>query len=392
MQENLPFSNEFHTVIVASGHGQRMGVHTPKQFLRIAGRSVLEHSVQAFAAHPQCTSVIVVVAKAYLEEAHDLFMGHEKVSVCVGGDTRKHSSYNGLKALLNILDEDIVLIHDAARPCVSRTDIDALLEVMADARAASLAIPSSGTLAKAGDDDLIHEYINRDQVYSLQTPQAFQYGDILKAHQRFADEDFSDDTQLMRKMGIDVRLVEGHANNIKITYETDLELASMILNSQKTVRSGMGFDVHAFDYDRTGPVRLCGVDVDHAHPLKGHSDADVGFHALTDAIYGALGAGDIGFHFPPSDDAYKDMDSAVFLEKAITLMRERGGVLNNADVTLICEAPKISPHAGEMKERIAEICGVHSDIINVKATTTEQLGFTGRKEGIAAQAIVSIML
>ena len=382
---------DFYAVIVASGKGARLGSLTPKQFLKIGNKSVLEYSVDKVLKHPHCQGLVIVVADEYADTVQKLYGHRENVQICIGSDTRNKSVFNGLKHFSYISDDDLILIHDAVRPCVTHHEIDALLSTLVTSKAATLAVPLSGTLSKASGDT-VDTYIDRDSVYALQTPQGFRHQDIIKAHEGSQNSNVTDDTQLVQNAGIDVKIVEGRATNIKITYPEDMELAGMILNSQQTIRSGSGFDVHAFDTEKVGSVRLCGIDVPHDHALKGHSDADVGLHALTDAIFGSIGEGDIGVHFPPSDISFKDMDSAVFLEKAMQMLRDKGGELCNADVTLICEVPKISPHAGAMKQRIAEICDVEAELINVKATTTEQLGFTGRKEGIAAQALVTVKI
>ena len=394
-------SPSFHVIIVAGGSGRRFGSDTPKQFQIIDDKSVIYHSVAKFERMSECAQIVVACTDEYTNTCHELLSSLGNVTFTNGGDSRKESVFNGLKALANISDEDIVLIHDAARPCVLENDIRNLLDCMQENRAASLACPVSATLRKQvqGSDQLAGEPISRDGVWEMQTPQAFRYGDIFAAHKSDSGKDEqTDDTQLASLYGIPVKLVAASPMNIKITQPQDLDLARLYIEGLKQsnmnyeTRTGQGYDVHAFDNSKAGPVRLCGVDIEHTKALKGHSDADVGLHALTDAIYGALAAGDIGVHFPPSDDSFKDMDSAVFLEHAINMMRERGAELVNADVTLVCEKPKISPHSADMRTRIAQICDVDVSRINVKATTSEQLGFTGRGEGIASMATVNIKI
>ena len=392
-QNQLP---EFHALIVAAGGGQRFNSDTPKQFIQVGGKSLLAIAVERFADHPQCQSICVVHHEDYADTVQEALKGFENIIFVLGGDDRKLSVFNGLNAFSNISNDDLVLIHDAARPCVSSEEIDDLLSSLISSQAASLAVPITGTVGKSQDTS-VSSYIDREGLWSMQTPQGFRYGDILKAHaQAKGDKNYTDDTSLVSDIGIPVKLVQGKLTNIKVTYQEDLAMAEAILNTQAhsshSIRVGQGFDVHAFDAEKLGPVRLCGIDVEHSHALKGHSDADVGLHTLTDAIFGAIGEGDIGQHFPPSDDTYKDMDSAVFLERAKSILRGHGGELENADVTLICEDPKVGPHASKMRQRVAEICQVEPERINIKATTTEKLGFTGRKEGIAAQAIVSVRL
>ncbi len=295
---------------------------------------------------------------------------------------------------LNYLkNEEIILIHDAARPCLESEDIKKLLAALQTSRAATLATPVSTTLRRSEGEKEAADIIPRDDLWAIQTPQAFRYGDLLTAHRKADPEKkYTDDTQLVSALGIAVKLIEGRETNIKITRPEDFELAEKFLDRQPLFLTGMGFDVHAFSKDRPGPARLCGIDVPSAQALEGHSDADVALHALTDAILGAIGEGDIGRHFPPSNDEFKNMDSAVFLEHALDLMRRAAGALVNLDLTLICEAPKIAPYAKAMRARLAEISGLPSARVNIKATTTEKLGFTGRGEGIAAQAVVSVRM
>jgi len=235
--------------------------------------------------------------------------------------------------------------------------------------------------------------VSRDGLWEMQTLHAFRYADILKAHESSnPDCEYTDDTSLATAIGIDVKIIQGSAENFKITTKDDFKMAEKLLASQSIIRTGLGYDVHAFDHDSKGPIRLCGIDVPHTYKLKGHSDADVGLHAITDAILGAIGEGDIGQHFPPSDNTYKDMDSAIFLEKTMKIAAKHNASINNIDLTLICEEPKIGPHAKAMRTRVASIIGIDENAINIKATTSEQLGFTGRKEGIAAQAIATVQI
>jgi 2-C-methyl-D-erythritol 4-phosphate cytidylyltransferase/2-C-methyl-D-erythritol 2,4-cyclodiphosphate synthase len=383
----------FYVLIAAAGQGQRLGSETAKQYLTIAGKPILRYSLECFLSHPLCKGARVIIdpkdAKLYANSV----IGLDLQGAIAGAETRQRSVFMGLKAFAGLKSDDILLIHDAARPCLQHADIDHLLEAFSTHRAASLALPITSTLRKSNADQVAGVVIDRDSLWAMQTPQAFYYGDLLRAHESAEpDENSPDDTSLISKSGIDVKLVLGNAQNIKITYPEDLIMAEKILQTERRTVTGLGFDVHAFDKTSIGPVRLCGVDVTHNHKLAGHSDADVGLHALTDALLGAIGEGDIGRHFPPSDNAFKDMDSAVFLEHAIKIMQGKNGSLNNIDLTLICEEPKITPHAAVMCARIAEITGLAPERINVKATTTEQLGFTGRKEGIAAQAIVCVRL
>jgi len=386
-QENSASSSiAFHVVIVAAGSGARMKSDVPKQFLSLAGEAILRRSVKAFLNCPGCMSVCVVHGSDDLERVEAALSGLSVDRFIEGGATRKDSVYNGLKSM-SVAADEIVFIHDAARPMVQEHDILNLVTTVHAHKAASLAVPVSDTLVYSD-----HERVSRDHLYALQTPQGFEYGLIMKAHDAAKPEaEYTDDTALVLELGHGVEYIQGSKTNFKITTQDDLNMAEQLLQAQyNDIRTGIGFDVHAFDMDASGPVRLCGVDVAHDYALKGHSDADVGLHAITDAILGAIGKGDIGQHFPPSDDTYKDMDSAIFLEKAMGILTDADAVLKNIDITIICERPKVGPHAAEMRTRIAGITNLDESRINVKATTSEKLGFTGRGEGIAAQAIATI--
>ncbi len=397
-------SKKFSLIIVAAGSSSRMGGDFPKQYIEINGKTILRHSIDIFTQLGGLENICVVINPAH----EDMFKaiiyditpesnaaspplgGSGYVKYCHGGKTRKDSVYNGIKELSNLKDEDIILVHDAARPFAKPKEIHSLLEAMDSNQAASLAVSVVDTLRYS---EKPFDNISRENLWAVQTPQAFHYGDLKRAHEKYSDSEYTDDTSLISKMGIDVKFVMGSKKNFKITMKEDLELAKIMMYSPTKTRIGQGFDVHAFDDSlEVKTVRLCGVDIPHNKPLKGHSDADVALHALTDAILGAIGQGDIGSYFPPSNDDFKDMDSAKFIRHAMRLLRDKGGELINADITIICEAPKIGVHRDKIIKRLAEIMEVCKTRINVKATTTEKLGFTGRGEGIAAQAIVSISI
>ncbi|MGN7438418.1 MAG: bifunctional 2-C-methyl-D-erythritol 4-phosphate cytidylyltransferase/2-C-methyl-D-erythritol 2,4-cyclodiphosphate synthase [Alcanivorax sp.] len=382
-------SKSFHIIIVAAGSGRRLSSDMPKQYLTLGGVAILRRTLDVFQKHDALGTVCVVINpdhKVYYENA---VRGMDGIKLCHGGETRQQSVNNGLKELACDAD-DIVLIHDAARPFLRLTDIDSVLYAMERYDAASLAVPVADTLRYANEEGIANDPVSRDHLWAMQTPQAFKYKTIIKAHESYKDDaTFTDDTQMVSAMGVDVKLVRAGKHNFKITTQEDLHMAERMLSTE--VRTGMGFDVHAFDEaDDVTSIRLCGVDIPFDRKLKGHSDADVGLHTITDAILGAIGEGDIGQHFPPSNNDFKDMDSAIFLEKAMELLRTAGGKLINVDVTMICERPKIGDHKDAIILRIAEILGVSPRRVNIKATTTEKLGFTGRKEGIAAQAVVSV--
>ncbi|MCB1592555.1 MAG: bifunctional 2-C-methyl-D-erythritol 4-phosphate cytidylyltransferase/2-C-methyl-D-erythritol 2,4-cyclodiphosphate synthase [Alphaproteobacteria bacterium] len=392
---------DFHVLIVAAGEGSRSGQALPKQYSLLGGKPLLRHALECFLNAGSLQSLRVVINRAHQELYETCVEGFHIAPFVYGGSSRKSSVKNGLDALPSLDEKAIILIHDAARPFVHAEDIKSLVVAIEEgALAASLARPVSDTVLYAKEEDSAYWYretAERNNLWALQTPQAFRLGVIKKAHTQYAQDDhFTDDTGLVRAMGGDVKLVKGSLLNFKITYPEDMALAERIYNRADLMetRTGTGFDVHAFaEAKGNNPaVRLCGVDVPHIRTLEGHSDADVGLHALTDALLGALGEADIGTHFPPSNPQFKGMDSAEFLRYADGILRDKGGILINADITLICEAPKIGPYRTSMVARIADILCVSPDRINIKATTTEGLGFTGRREGIAAQASVNITL
>ncbi|MGB0720034.1 MAG: 2-C-methyl-D-erythritol 4-phosphate cytidylyltransferase [Bdellovibrionales bacterium] len=393
MNQEIP---AIHVLIAAAGTGSRFSRNDddlPKQYQDLAGKPVLLHSIETFQSIDEITSIHCIIHMNHAKWYHDLILTQCDTPHTIGGNERKDSIYNALKNMSNIEDEDIILIHDAARPLVTRDDVITLIDALKTNSAATLATPITGTLRRA-ENTIAGDIVNRDNLWNLQTPQAFRYKDLLHAHESAGnDQNWTDDTTLASAIGIDVKIVQGSSRNFKITSQSDLNMAKGLLNKQSTdIRTGMGFDVHAFDKTAPGPLRISGIDIDHAYKLKGHSDADVALHAITDAILGAIGAGDIGYHFPPSDNAFKNMDSAVFLQKAVAIARDQNASINNIDLTIICEAPKIGSHADAMKTRIAAIIGIDETRINIKATTTEKLGFTGRGEGIAAQAIATISI
>lgn len=376
-------------IITASGSGTRFGDEMPKQYKSLCGKTILEHSVQKFIKSEWIDEIYIVIHPDH-QDYYKQTLEHLNLNAPVIGskESRSISVYNCLQSIPNINDEDILIIHDAVRPLFDVRKIKGLIGKASLSGAATYATPVTDTLKRQGAD-----YVDRKDLWRIQTPQAFQYKVLQDAYNKTDNiETFSDETSLVHHTGYDIDFVNSGSNNIKITFPEDLELARNIMNLNKKIqtRTGLGFDVHAFDTDQNGPIRLGGIDIDFDKKLSGHSDADVVLHALTDAILGALSLGDIGTHFPPSDQQWKNQDSALFVEKAVDLMREHKAELVNADITIMCEKPKIGPYAGQMRQRIADICEVSLDQISVKATTTEKLGFTGREEGIACQAIVSL--
>ncbi|MBY0335570.1 MAG: bifunctional 2-C-methyl-D-erythritol 4-phosphate cytidylyltransferase/2-C-methyl-D-erythritol 2,4-cyclodiphosphate synthase [Acetobacteraceae bacterium] len=376
-------------LLLAAGQGTRFGADRPKQYLDLGGKPVLRRAAEALLAEGHVARLQPVCAAGEEETVAAMLAGLPAAPPVTGGATRQESVRRGLEAL-SAAAPDIVLVHDAARPVVPPGTIAALLRALEASPGAIPAQPVSDTL-KRGAGGLIEATVPRAGLFRAQTPQAFRFPALLAAH-RAATAEATDDAQLLEFAGQAVALVPGHESNIKITFPEDLARVERNLSASPTLvtRVGTGFDVHRLVPGR--PLILCGVTVPHDLGLDGHSDADVGIHALCDAIYGALAEGDIGRHFPPSEAQWKDADSARFLRHAAERVAARGGRLINADVTLICERPRIGPHAPAMIARLAELLGVPASRVGVKATTTERLGFPGRGEGIACQAAVSLLI
>ncbi len=375
-------------LVVAAGRGERLGGDIPKQYRRLAGLPILLRSLQAFVRHPRITGVRAVIHPDDLALYNEATAGLELMPVAFGGATRHESSQKGLESL-TADPPSRVLVHDASRPLVGAATIDRVLAALEHSTAAIAALPVRDTIKREDGDASICETIDRSSLWRAQTPQAFEYKAILAAHQKPSNRSYTDAAAVAEAAGMTVKLVVGDEDNFKITTEQDFRHAERLLAGSE-MRVGNGFDVHRFG---TGDhITLCGVVIPHDRGLVGHSDADAGLHALTDAILGALGEGDIGEHFPPTDPQWKGRDSSVFLQHAATLLNERGGSVRHLDVTLICEKPKIAPHRQAMQHRVAEIIGIDSTQVSVKATTTEGLGFAGRSEGVAAQAVATIAL
>ncbi|OWY09207.1 bifunctional 2-C-methyl-D-erythritol 4-phosphate cytidylyltransferase/2-C-methyl-D-erythritol 2,4-cyclodiphosphate synthase [Thioclava sp. F42-5] len=368
-------------IIVAAGRGTRAGGETPKQWQSLAGQPVLAHTVAAFEGIGR---IVVVLHPEDMARGVALFQG--KVALCAGGASRDASVRNALE-MLEGSGVEKVLIHDGARPLVSRAVINGVLEALDSTQAAAPALPVSDALW-TGENGEVTGTQDRNGLYRAQTPQGFDFDAILSAH-RAHPGGSADDVEVARAAGLSVAITRGSEDNLKITYPEDFARAERLLGDKMDIRLGHGYDVHAFEPG--DHVTLCGLEVPHDKKLKGHSDADVGMHALTDAIYGALAEGDIGRHFPPSDARWKGAASEIFLDHAVKLAEARGFRLGNADVTLICERPKIGPHATEMAQVLARIIGIEPGRISVKATTSERLGFTGREEGIAAIATATLI-
>lgn len=379
----------FNAVVVAAGAGTRAGGPAPKQWRLLQGEPVALWSVRALlAAGAETVAVVVRPQDQALAQPLARVPG---VRLVIGGDQRFDSVRAGLQALEG-LGVEAVLIHDAARPLLSTSHVRALLSALgATAAGALLALPVSDTLKQAGFDGLVGGTVPRAGLWRAQTPQAFRFDEIVAAYEAWpADQTATDDAAVLEHAGGRVLVVPGDPILFKLTYPEDFDMVERLAGAVREVRTGQGFDVHRF-----GPgdrLWLCGVEIAHTQGLVGHSDADAGLHALTDALLGAIAAGDIGDHFPPSDPQWRGVSSDRFLTHALGLLQARGGRVLNADVTLICERPKVKPFREAMRARLAALLEIDLDRVSVKATTTEALGFTGREEGLAAQAVTTIEL
>ncbi|MSP41891.1 MAG: bifunctional 2-C-methyl-D-erythritol 4-phosphate cytidylyltransferase/2-C-methyl-D-erythritol 2,4-cyclodiphosphate synthase [Alphaproteobacteria bacterium] len=374
-------------LIMAAGKGVRAGAGLPKQYRKIAGRALLRHTLDRFCHLPEIGSVQVIINPDDEALYNAAVEGLPLAPPIAGGDSRQESVRLGLEALAD-QPPDIVLIHDAARPFVDAATLQAVIAALAEAEGAIAAVPVTDSV-KLTEGRNILKGIQRDGLWRALTPQGFHFQAILEAHRKARGLQMTDDASVAEHAGMTVRLVQGNEDNFKITHEEDFSRAERLLSGGKMLtRMGMGYDVHRFEAGDA--IILCGVEIPHFRKLAGHSDADVGLHALTDAILGAMALGDIGQHFPPSDPQWKGAPSDIFLKHAAKLVRAAGGEIINLDVTLICEAPRIAPHRMRMQQRIEEILELPPGRVSVKATTTEGLGFAGRGEGIAAQAIAAI--
>lgn len=387
-------------VIVAAGSGSRAmrAGEAPKQYRPVAGVPVLERTVSVFVSHPRVTDVVCAISSEHaglFQPIADRFAGRPVFRGGVtGGTTRQSSVRAGLEALARAGFDGHVLIHDAARPFLTHAVIDRCLARLSEASAVVVSLPVVDTVKRADADGRVEATIPRQGLWTAQTPQGFRFGAILEAHRRAAAadrDDFTDDAAVAEWAGLEVRVALGDPANIKLTTAEDFErMNATLARPLDDIRVGTGYDVHSFEPG--DHVTLCGVKIAHTHKLNGHSDADVALHALTDAILGALGDGDIGQHFPPTDMRWRGAASEVFLKDALARVTARGGLIAHCDISLIAEAPKVGPHREAMRARVADILGLSIDRVGVKATTNEKLGFVGRKEGIAAIATATVRL
>lgn len=382
MAEKAPLP-PFAAIVVAAGKGLRAGGDTPKQFRNWRGKALIRHSVERL-LEAGANPLLIVVAEGAQNDAEAALKGVEGYSFCAGGATRQDSVRAGLEAIA-FADPERVLIHDAARPDLPIDVIARLLAALDHHPGAIPTLPVVDSLAVASATETMAGKAERESLRRVQTPQAFRFADILAAHRAWMGAtDAGDDAQVLAASSGSVALVQGDERLKKITFAEDL----METATHATFRVGQGFDVHRLAEGEE--LWLCGIKLEHTHGLAGHSDADVALHAITDAVLGAIGDGDIGTHFPPSDPQWAGARSGQFLEHAVKLARDAGFALSNIDLTLICEAPKIGPHRPAMRAEVARLTGLDEGAVSIKATTTERLGFTGRGEGIAAQAIVGL--
>lgn len=371
-------------LIVAAGKGERFGGGVPKQYRAICGKPVLRWAVESLVRHPAIREALVVIGAGQEQLAEAALAGLPVSDFIQGGAERADSVRAGLAAT----DGDAVMVHDAARPFCPAAVIDRLIASLEFYEGAAPVLAVGDTLARVADT--LGDPVDRNGVVRVQTPQAFRLDDLKAAYERWSGPSPTDETTVARAAGMKVAAVDGDPALEKLTRPADFQRAEQWLAGQMSPRTGMGFDVHAFSGE--GPIMLGGVEVPHNRGLAGHSDADVVLHAITDALLGAAGLGDIGEHFPPSDPRWKGAQSSLFLAHAVELLRTGGAVIDHIDCTIIAEAPKVGPHREAMRGRVAEIVGLRMDQVSVKATTTEGLGFAGRREGVAAQAVASIRM
>jgi 2-C-methyl-D-erythritol 4-phosphate cytidylyltransferase / 2-C-methyl-D-erythritol 2,4-cyclodiphosphate synthase len=371
-------------LIVAAGKGERLGGGIPKQYRPLGGKPVLRWAVEALMRHPAIDAIRVVIGEGQDESAAEALRSLDVGPFIAGGVERADSVRSGLAAI----EGDAVLVHDAARPFCPSAVIDRLIAQLEFFEGAAPVVAVGDTLARVSDR--LAEPIDRSGMVRVQTPQAFRLDELRQAYTDWSGPSPTDETTVLRAAGMRVAAVEGDPALEKLTTPADFQRAEQWLAGRLVTRTGMGFDVHSFAGE--GPIVLGGVEVPHSRGLAGHSDADVVLHAITDALLGAAGLGDIGEHFPPSDPQWKGASSDRFLRHAIDLLQARGAIVDHVDCTIIAEEPKIGPHRSAMRDRIAGIAGLATDQVSVKATTTEGLGFTGRREGIAAQAVASIRM
>ena len=375
-------------LIVAAGSGERFGAGMPKQYQPLLGRPILNWSVDIFTQHADIKSIYVAIHSDHTERFAAACPG---ITALHGGGTRQQSVLRGLEEIAKRDKPDYILIHDAARPGLSSNLITDIYNALKNHDAVIPGLPFTDTVKRATGDSVATE--SRDNLYAIQTPQAFKFDTILALHRQHADKSLTDDAALCEIAGPAVKIIAGEKGNFKVTHPEDLALMEQSIAARcGDIRTGTGYDVHKLVEKSDRKLMICGLELQHTHVLEGHSDADVGLHAITDALLATICDGDIGMHFKPSDARWKNADSAKFLRHAADLIAAQGGIISHVDVTIICEAPKIGPHRDAMRAKIGEILALPLNRVSVKATTTEGLGFTGRREGIAAEAVATVRL
>lgn len=375
-------------LIVAAGSGERFGAGVPKQYQPLLGRPILNWSVDIFSQHPDIKSVYVAIHPDHAERFTAPVPG---ITILHGGGTRQQSVLKGLEEIAKRDKPDHILIHDAARPGLSCDLITNICDALKNNDAVIPGLAVTDTVKRASGGSVKTE--SRDNLYAIQTPQAFKFDTIFALHRLHADKSLTDDAALCEIAGPSVKIIAGEKGNFKVTHPEDLALMEQSIAARcGDIRTGTGYDVHKLVEQTSRKLMICGIDLQHTHVLEGHSDADVGLHAITDALLATICDGDIGMHFKPTDARWKNADSAKFLRHAADLITAQGGIISHVDVTIICEAPKIGPHRDAMRARIGEILALPLNRVSVKATTTEGLGFTGRREGIAAEAVATVRL
>lgn len=373
-------------LVVAAGRGQRFGGDVPKQYRMLGELPMLRHTLGRLSAHPDVSEVRAVIHPNDAAHYETAAKGLGLAPPIFGGQERQDSVRLGLEALAAD-PPDLVLIHDGARPFVGAGLVDRVLDALEHADAAVPALPLCDTLKRTGGGG-VSETVDRTSVWRAQTPQGFRFASILQAHREMQGRALTDDSSVAEACGIAVATVDGDERNLKITTQADFDHAARLLSGPTDTRIGQGVDVHKLGEGNS--VTLCGVLVPHDQGLVGHSDADVALHALTDALLGTIGAGDIGRHFPPSDEKWRGAASVLFVKRALALVKARGARVVNADITILGEAPRIGPHRRMMTTRVASILGIDNGRVGIKATTAEELGFIGRREGLAAFAVVTV--
>jgi len=383
-------------LLMAAGMGERMQADLPKPYLHLGDHTLLRHAAKPFLEHPGIDGVRVVIRREHHALYKKAVEGLTLFPCVIGGDRRQDSVRLGLESIAHRAPKT-VLIHDVARPLTNTVLITRVLDGLKKSEAVIPAICITDTLKRV-KNNTVNETINRENMFAVQTPQGFHFAKLLEAHRALAKDNFTDDAALMEKAGVKVIVVDGDYDNIKITTGKDMERMTALLALDTETRVGHGYDVHALKpHDADTPVgqhqiKICGVKIPFTHYLEGYSDADVGLHALVDALLGAMGEGDIGMHFPADDRKWQGAESERFLLHTYELLKNRGGDVVHLDVTIVCERPRISQHREVMRQHIAQMLKITPDRISIKATTTEKLGFEGRGEGISAQAVATVRL